>query len=136
MRVVAVVVGLVLLVTSCSVTRTGEARTGERRDALFTIDDEQVRVEAGMFFAIAVDDNASVGDMWSVSEEPDPDVVDARGDHYESESDEDVVGGGGTRFFEFQALREGTTSLELRNCFRGCADPDDDHRYRIDVEVS
>ena len=146
MRRLAVVVALVLLVASCTATRTGDppeettsptepTEPTEQPGRRFTIEDTDIRVAPGDSFTVAVDDNASVGDMWSVSAEPDAEVVESRGDHYEPESDEDVVGGGGTRFFEFQALREGATSVELRNCFRGCREPDDDHRYEIAIEV-
>ncbi len=136
MRRFAVLVALLLLVTSCSVTRSGEPRSGERRPQRFTIEDTHVRVAAGDAFVIAVDDNASVGDMWSVSGQPDADVVEARGDHYEPDSEEDVAGGGGTREFRFEALRAGTATIELRNCFRGCPEPSDDKRYAIEVEVA
>ena len=129
-------VALVLLVTSCTVTREGDPNPGDQRPAReFTIDDTRIQVGPGESFTIAVGDNASVGDDWSLSTEPDARVVTADGDHYVADSDEDVAGGGGTRYFVFTAKENGTTTVELRNCYRGCAEPDDDHRYEIAVEV-
>ncbi len=139
MRRFAVLVALVLAAAGCTVTRSGDARsTGEKGGEPtreFTVGDTSVRVEPGDTFVIAVDDNASVGDLWSVSTEPDAEVVSADGDHFVSDTDEDVAGGGGTRYFEFTARASGSTSIELRNCFRGCREPGDDKRYEFAVEV-
>jgi predicted secreted protein len=143
MRRLAVAVALVLLGTGCSVTRVGDAhpsagdtRSGEEEPAReFTIEDTSIRVGPGESFTIAVDDNASVGDLWSVSAEPDASVVESVGDDYVADSDEPVAGGGGTRYFRFTATRSGTTTVELRNCYRGCHDPGDDHRYELAIEV-
>lgn len=139
MRGFAVVTALAVLLAGCTVTRSGEpGPTGSRGDEPtweFTVDDTSVRVEPGDTFVVAVDDNASVGDQWSVSTEPDAAVVSADGDHFVSDTDEDVPGGGGTRYFEFTARESGNTTIELRNCFRGCHEPEDDKRYGIAVEV-
>jgi inhibitor of cysteine peptidase len=136
MRTLVVVVVLVLLGTSCSVTRAGDARPGEPPAREFTVEDTSIRVGPGESFSIAVEDNASVGDQWSVSAKPDSNVVRTEGDDYEPDSDEHVTGSGGTRYFRFQALRAGTTTIELRNCYRGCHDSGDDRRYQLAVEVT
>jgi predicted secreted protein len=140
MRRFAAIVALVLLAAGCTVTRHGDERPAERKSREptweFTLEDTSLRVEPGDTFVIVVDDNASVGDMWSLSEEPDARVVDSAGDYYVSESDEGSVGGGGKRYFRFLAVESGTTAIELRNCFRGCADTTDDQRYAFAVEVT
>jgi predicted secreted protein len=61
--------------------------------------------------------------------------VATHGDRYVEDSGEDTSGGGGTRYFRFEARATGSTSVELRNCYRGCADPEDEHRYEIDIKV-
>lgn len=135
-RFAAAVAALALLLGSgCSVERSGDARAGEDEPTEFTIEDTNIAVEPGESFTIAVEDNASVGDDWSLRAKPDTDVVTAGGDHYVSDSAEDTAGGGGMRYFRFEARSAGTTSVELRNCYRGCDDPKDDHRYRIAIEV-
>ena len=136
MRRFAAVIALALLAAGCTATRAGEPRKEPEPTWEFTLEDTDVRVEAGDTFAIVVDDNASVGDMWSVSSTPDRLVVDSAGDVYVPDSDEKVDGGGGQRRFRFRAVATGTTTIELRNCFRGCADPGDDHRYAFAVEVT
>jgi predicted secreted protein len=135
MRRFAAVIALVLLASGCTATREGEPRKKTEPTWEFDLEDTDVRVEPGDTFAIVVDDNASVGDSWSLSEQPDRSVVDSAGDVYVPDSDEKVDGGGGQRRFRFLAVRTGTTTIELRNCFRGCAEPDDDHRYVFAVEV-
>jgi predicted secreted protein len=136
MRTFAAVIALVLLAAGCTATREGEPRQKPEPTWEFTLEDTDVRVEPGDTFAIVVDDNASVGDMWSVSAKPDRSVVDSAGDVYVPDSGEKVDGGGGQRRFRFLAVRTGTTTIELRNCFRGCSEPDDDHRYVFAVEVT
>ena len=140
---------LVLLVAGCTVAREGEPAEPSTTTATTTTSEEPVRdfpigdpgddtvvhVGAGEEFTISVEDNASVGDMWSVSQEPDAALVTADGDHYVADSEEPAPGSGGTRYFEFTALAEGSTTIELRNCFRGCAQPGDDDRYPVSVEV-
>ena len=143
---------LVLLVSGCTVAREGEpseptspttttTTTNEEPVRDFPIGDPGdsgdtvVHVGAGEEFTISVEDNASVGDMWSLSQAPDAALVTADGDHYVADSEEPAPGSGGTRYFEFTALAEGTTTIELRNCFRGCAQPEDDDRYLVSVEV-
>jgi predicted secreted protein len=135
MRRFAVIVVLVLLASGCSQARPGSPSAGEQRRGEFTIEDTDIRVAPGESFTIAVQDNASVGDDWSLSAKPDEGVVTVGGDHYVADSTENVDGGGGTRYFEFEARSAGSTSVELRNCYRGCADPEDEHRYEIAIEV-
>lgn len=136
MRGLAVFVAFVAFVTSCTVTREGDPNPGERPSTReFTLDDTRIEVEPGESFTIAVEDNASVGDDWSMSGKPDAAVVTTGGDHYVADSEEDTVGGGGTRYFEFEARAAGTTSVELFNCYRGCDTPDGERRYEIAIEV-
>jgi predicted secreted protein len=135
-RFAAVVTALALLGSGCAGDTGDGTGDGTGDDtAEFTLDDTRIDVSAGESFTIAVDDNASVGDDWSLSGDPDSAVVTAQGDDYVADSDEDTTGGGGTRYFRFDARAAGTTTVELRNCFRGCHDPEDEHRYEIEIEV-
>lgn len=131
--VMASVLGAVL--TGCSVKSGGEA-LGSSPTWEFDIQDSNVVIDPGDSFEIAVDDNASAGDYWSIIGMPDPAVVESDGDRFEADgSGADADGGGGKRYFRFYARKAGTTTIELRNCFRGCAQPGDDHRYSMVVKV-
>jgi predicted secreted protein len=136
--VAAVVIAAVALLGSgCSVERSGgDARPERGGPAEFTVEDRTIAVASGESFTIAVEDNPSVGDDWLLSDEPDEEIVTAEGDHYVADpEEEDTAGGGGTRYFRFEAHSVGTTTVELLNCYRGCQDPEDEHRYPIDIEV-
>lgn len=101
----------------------------------FSIHDTDIRVAPGESFSIAVPDNASAGDDWSLSKKPAAAVVSAHGDDYDGDAGTNVNGAGGTRHFRFTAKAAGSTSLELRDCYRGCHTPKDDKRYPVRVEV-
>ncbi|GGS49551.1 hypothetical protein GCM10010156_05300 [Planobispora rosea] len=105
----------------------------------------EVRVTPGQRFSLAVEENASVGDSWRMGALPDPKVASFISAEYESESsDPEVTGGGGVRYFVFNAKQRGTAVVTVTNCWRCGADrvPADqqsrnssgDATFRITVE--
>jgi inhibitor of cysteine peptidase len=87
-----------------------------------------VVVDRGDRFSLSVPDRgASVGDHWTVSAEPDGTVSLARSQLIAGNIVDRVLGpapggGGGTRYFVFEARRSGTVTVTLHNCFQGCHD--------------
>ncbi|TMR92445.1 protease inhibitor I42 family protein [Nonomuraea basaltis] len=79
---------------------------------------ETVRVELrpGQRFSLAVADNPSVGDSWSLVEAPDAKVASYISKERESEGD--APGSGGTAYFVFNSKRPGTAEIRLFNCWR------------------
>lgn len=97
-----------------------------------TEDDPVVRVDAGDRFSIAVPDRgASVGDWWTVKSSPEGPVA-LRGERMVPSNLSDRLfgpnpgGGGGTRYFVFDAKKPGTVTITLHNCFQGCRDAQSD----------
>jgi hypothetical protein len=89
---------------------------------------ETVVVDRGDRFSLAVPDRgASVGDHWTMSAEPDGTISPVRSQLIAGNIVDRVLGpapggGGGTRYFVFDARRPGTVTVTLRNCFQGCHD--------------
>jgi hypothetical protein len=87
-----------------------------------------VTVDRGDRFSLAVPDRgASVGDHWTVSAEPDGALALVRSQLIAGNIVDRVLGpapggGGGTRYFVFDARRPGTATITLHNCFQGCHD--------------
>lgn len=75
-----------------------------------------VAVDAGEVFSLALDQNASIGDNWSLRTAPDAGIATATGEEYVAGGG--GAGGGGTRYFVFRAERAGRTTLTLFNCYR------------------
>jgi predicted secreted protein len=84
----------------------------------FDRDDRAIDVRAGDRFRIALAENPSVGDDWRLTVAPDESVARLVDEDYVSDTDEDVAGAGGTRFFVFEALSPGATELTIFNCYR------------------
>ncbi|GIH93614.1 protease inhibitor I42 family protein [Planobispora siamensis] len=80
----------------------------------------EVELTPGARFALAVEDNASIGDSWRMGPLPDVKVASFISDEYEGPSE--AAGSGGTRYFVFNAKRRGTTMVTLTNCWRCAAD--------------
>ncbi|GAA3726221.1 hypothetical protein GCM10022225_04070 [Plantactinospora mayteni] len=101
-----------------------------RRNARYgTVLDRQATsatVESGDRFSVRVSDRgASVGDNWSATAEP-ANLVTLVEDELISDSLRDRIfgpaagGGGGNRYFLFDARRSGQVAITLTNCFQGC----------------
>ncbi|GIH73841.1 protease inhibitor I42 family protein [Planobispora longispora] len=78
----------------------------------------EIEVTPGQRFSLVVSENASVGDSWKLGPLPDPKVASFISAEYESEGGEDVTGGGGARYFVFNAKQRGTVVVTVSNCWR------------------
>lgn len=87
-----------------------------------------VAVGQGDRFSLAVPDRgASVGDHWTLSTQPGGVLNPVRTQLIAGNIVDRVLGpapggGGGTRYFVFDARRAGTVKVTLHNCFQGCHD--------------
>ncbi|WP_422770875.1 protease inhibitor I42 family protein [Plantactinospora sp. WMMC1484] len=124
-RVVLIGAALALLVVVVAV-----AGLAIRRQLRYgTIADQEtasITVDVGDRFSLRVPDRGpSVGDRWSASADP-ADLVEQVGDELVSDSLGDRLfgpalgGGGGFRFFRFDAKQAGRATITLSNCFQGC----------------
>jgi inhibitor of cysteine peptidase len=79
--------------------------------------DTSITAEVGDRFELAFDgENASTRSHWYVVDpKPDSSVVRSRGEDYEAD-DEDMIGGGGTLTFTFEATGKGTTRIVVTHC--------------------
>ncbi|MDG4862482.1 protease inhibitor I42 family protein [Streptomyces sp. T-3] len=87
--------------------------------ATFEVDDRSIEVDAGDEFRLELPANPAIAEDWYlVSPHPDRAVVERAGEHKETEpSDPGVVGGGdGTQYFDFKAVKAGTTKIKLIHC--------------------
>ncbi|MER6948588.1 protease inhibitor I42 family protein [Nonomuraea sp. NPDC000554] len=75
-----------------------------------------VELGQGKRFSLAVADNASVGDSWTLEAVPDPKVASFISKEYRSEGG--GPGSGGTSYFAFNTKHAGTTEIKLYNCWR------------------
>ncbi|MER7767086.1 protease inhibitor I42 family protein [Kitasatospora sp. NPDC096140] len=129
LRAVALSVVLAAALTACG-------SDGPDRGRVLRADERAVSLAVGQRFSIAVRDNASAGDSWSI-EAPRPDAavaveVDERVDLPEEARTAD--GAGGTRYYTFEAKGRGTTAVTLLDCYRGlCHRPalGDEDRKRV-----
>ncbi|MEU1289829.1 protease inhibitor I42 family protein [Kitasatospora sp. NPDC005856] len=109
---------------------------GPDRGRVLGAEERSVTLAVGERFTIAVRDNTSVGDRWSVVD-PKPDaavaaLAEEKLDLPEKSKTADGVGG--TRFYTFEAKGSGTTAVTLLNCFRGYCNlpaPSDENRKMI-----
>jgi inhibitor of cysteine peptidase len=76
----------------------------------------RVELKPGQRFSLAVPENSSVGDDWSLAAMPDAKVASFISEEHESEGD--APGSGGTTYFVFNAKRPGTTEIRLFDCWR------------------
>ncbi|MBT2507408.1 protease inhibitor I42 family protein [Streptomyces sp. ISL-98] len=87
--------------------------------ATYETDERSIEVDAGDEFTLSLPASPSMGQDWYlVSPHPDADVVERTGQHKETEAGEpDLEGGGsGERFFDFKAVKPGTTEIKLIHC--------------------
>jgi hypothetical protein len=114
-------VGLVGVVVTTGIQR---ARYGEvHAEGAAT-----VTVDRGNRFSLAVPDRgASVGDHWTTAVAPDGAAVLVHSELIGDNIVDRMIGpaaggGGGTRYFVFDARRSGSVTITLHNCFQGCGD--------------
>lgn len=106
---------LALLVAGCSgggsaVSDLGKVAEGGKGQTA------QIEVAKGQRFSLAVPDNPSVGDSWSLVAVPDAKVASFISKERESEGD--APGSGGTTYFVFNAKHPGSTEVRLYDCWR------------------
>ncbi|WP_214320683.1 protease inhibitor I42 family protein [Nonomuraea sediminis] len=76
----------------------------------------QVSATGGERFSLAVADNPSVGDSWTLVAVPDANVASFISKERRTEGD--GPGAGGTSYFVFNAKHPGATEIKLYNCWR------------------
>ena len=85
--------------------------------AVLDLDQRDVQVDVGDTVVIQLDENASVGDDWQRTQEPDTAVL-----RFVEESTEatggDCDGCGGVRHFVYEAVGDGGTTIAAHNCYR------------------
>lgn len=110
---------------------------------VFTEEKLTASVEIGDRFSLAVPDRgASVGDHWTAQTAPGAGLtfIEERvssgiiGAIIDATSEPLVGGGGGTRFFTYEATERGTVTVTLSNCFQGC-DPARNATFQNDTET-
>lgn len=105
---------LALLVTGCgagsAVSDLGTVVKGAKGTTV------RAELRPGQRFSLAVADNASVGDSWDLVAVPDAKV--ASYISKESVREGDGAGAGATTYFVFNAKREGSAEIRLRDCWR------------------
>ncbi|MFI6595670.1 protease inhibitor I42 family protein [Nonomuraea sp. NPDC050536] len=76
----------------------------------------QVSATGGERFSLAVADNPSVGDSWTLVAVPDATVASFISKEHHSQGD--APGSPGTSYFVFNAKHPGTTEIRLHDCWR------------------
>jgi predicted secreted protein len=76
----------------------------------------RAEVTPGQRFSLAVPDNPSVGDSWSLVAVPDTKVASFISEEHEREGE--APGSGGTAYFVFNSKRPGTIEVRLFDCWR------------------
>ena len=80
----------------------------------------ELTTEVGKTVYVGLPENASVGDAWEVLSGYDESVLELLYDDYESSDPTGTeAGAGGLRYFYFDAVGPGSTTVEFGNCF-GC----------------
>ncbi|MGW0766661.1 protease inhibitor I42 family protein [Streptomyces sp. NPDC002676] len=110
---------LPLALTGCGFGGAGQHEYG--------VQQRTVAVDAGARFTLKVPARPFMGEHWYLaSPRPDAGVIEYRGMREDIHgSPEGVAGGGdGTAYFDFTAVKKGTTTVKLLHCAMGrCADP-------------
>jgi len=125
-RAVVIIAGIAVVVVAAAGALAPRAWHRLRYGAEYRASATTVLVAAGDRFSLVVDDRgASVGDSWSVQQQPDPDVARFVRDDLVTplriRIGRPAAGCcAGTRYFTFDAHGPGRTTIVLRNCFQGC----------------
>ncbi len=105
-----------------------------------TVDESEADARVGDTVVIRIDENASVGDDWHVTVEPEAEVLEPAGEDFESEGDCD--GCGGTKVLSYDVVGEGEATVVLANCYRCTSDgepsetPPEPAEVEFSVEVT
>jgi inhibitor of cysteine peptidase len=74
---------------------------------------KQITVVAGDSFTVTLDSNPSTGFAWSISEITDESVIDDVSNDFKG-ADTGMMGAGGQEVWTFEALDEGTSTIEMQ----------------------
>ncbi|MFC6017439.1 protease inhibitor I42 family protein [Plantactinospora solaniradicis] len=125
-RIVLIGVALVVVLIAVVAVAGPAVRRNLRYGTVLDRETASATVDVGDPFSVRVPDRgASVGDDWTASADP-ADRVALVGDELVSDSLIDRLfgaangGGGGTRYFRFDAERAGQVTITVTNCFQGC----------------
>jgi len=92
----------------------------------------EVSMRVGQLLSIVDDEfNASVGDGWTLTREPDATVLERVGEGVVLD-EPDAVGGGGTYTLDYTAVGAGSTSVTLEYAYRG--EPAFESTVRVTVD--
>jgi len=122
--------------------RVKKAGSIDKDPKVYDNPDEEIEVEVGVKFALALESNPSTGYSWQLAEPLDESVVEfvssefekkSGGDHGEEEGE--IVGAPGEEVWTFEAIGEGETEIELeyvRSWETGVA-PEESETFKIKV---
>lgn len=99
--VLTVVLVLVMVLLRAMVVRLDESNNGQK-----------IRVFKGQQVELTLPSNPSTGYSWSYQQQPDGNIIKQTGHQY-LPPDTDLIGGGGTERWTFQAVAPGETGLIL-----------------------
>ncbi len=105
---------LILAVVACLVLAF--AGCGKKAEPAPTTEEtsESVTVSAGQNFTITLDSNQTTGFTWQLAQALDASLVQYVGKDYVAPTDTSLVGAPGEEVWQFQALKEGTTTIVLQ----------------------
>jgi len=94
-----------------------EGSMGEEPEE-YGMEDEEIEVEAGLEFSVALVSNPSTGYSWQLAEPLDKSVVEFVSSEFEHKDEEgeggEIVGAPGEEVWTFEAIAEGETEIELK----------------------
>ena len=82
---------------------------------VFNVDEsgQQIELAPGDSLVVTLDSNATTGFSWSVAGISDEDVVDEVSNEYQA-PDSELMGAGGQEVWTFEAIDEGTSTIEMQ----------------------
>lgn len=86
--------------------------TSRDERAKFTDEDTRIDVEVGDEFQVVLDSNPTTGFSWTFEAPLATDILEIIGDRYEAD-ESDLIGSGGAQVFDFRALGDGSTFIQL-----------------------
>ena len=105
--------------------------------SLFTDRDERFKVDVGDDFQVVLESNPTTGYGWQLEVALDGGVLDLVGDRYEAPTT-DLAGAAGYQVFDFRAVGDGSTFIQLWYIrpFDDPPDPADRAQFEVIVERS
>jgi len=102
--------------------------------SVFTDRDKRFNIEVGDNFRVALESNMTTGYGWQLEAALDEDVLELVGERYEA-PDTDLVGAAGRQVFDFRAIGDGSTFVQLWyiRSFDDPPDPADRAQFEVIV---